>query len=134
MVIDHARDRETVFSVLAARARQRSSKSLLEQAVACTSAGILLAMVFPSWWSVASALGAAAVYAQWGLVDRAPRSRLTSIGLRGLAMLATLFAFAAVVGVGFAAFTGDAPSPKGMCYEPSGRAFPCDARGERRSL
>jgi hypothetical protein len=132
VVIDHVRDGETIFSVFAARARQRSSKSLLEQAVACASTGILLVMLIPSWWPVASALGAGAAYALWGLLDRTPRSRITSAGLRGLAMLASLLAFAAVVGLGLAAFTGDAPSPKGTCYDPNGRAFACDARGQRR--
>jgi hypothetical protein len=132
MVIDHARDGETIFSVFAARARQRSSKSLLEQAVGCTSAGVFLVMLFPSWWPVASALGAGAAYALWGLLDRAPKSRITTPALRGLALFATLFAIAAVVGVGLAAFTGDAPSPKGTCYDANGRAFACDARGQRR--
>jgi hypothetical protein len=136
MVIDNARDGNdaTIFSVFAARARQRSSTSLLEQTVACAFAGILLVMLVPAWWPVASALGAGAAYAMWGLVDRAPRSRITSAGLRGLATLAAVFAFAAIVGVGLAAFTGDAPSPKGTCYEANGRAFPCDARGKRRAL
>ena len=35
MVIDHPREGDTVFDVFAARARQRSSRSLLEQAIAC---------------------------------------------------------------------------------------------------
>jgi hypothetical protein len=132
MVIDQVRDGETIFSVFAARARQRSSKSLLEQTVACASAGILLVTLFPTWWPVSSALGAGAAYALWGLLDRTRRSRITSTALRGLAMLSSLFALAAVIGLGLAAFTGDAPSPKGTCYDANGRAFACDARGQRR--
>jgi hypothetical protein len=132
MVIGHARDDETVFSVFAARARQRSSKSLLEQTIACPLAGIILLLLFPSAWPVAAALGAAGAYALWGLVDRSPRSRLTAVTLRALATLAMVFALAAVVGTGLAAFTGDAPSPKGTCYDANGRAFACDARGQRR--
>jgi hypothetical protein len=132
MVIDDVRNGETVFTVFAARARQRSSKSLLEQTVACASAGILLVSLYPSWWPIASALGAGAAYALWGLLDRTPRSHITSAGLHTLAMLTSLFAFGAVVGLGLAAFTGDAPSPKGACYDANGRAFACDARGQRR--
>jgi hypothetical protein len=134
MVIGHARDSETIFSVFAARARQRSARSLIEQTVACASAGIQLVILFPLWWPVASALGAGAAYALWGLLDRTPPTRLTSACLSALAMLTSLFVLATVMGLGLAAFTGDAPSPKGTCYDASYRAFPCDARGQPRSL
>jgi hypothetical protein len=133
MVIGHARDGETIFSVFAGRARQRSSKSLLEQTIVCATAGMLIFVLSPAWWPVASALGAGAAYALWGLLDRS-RSRLTSLAMRALAILTTVLAFFAVVGAGLAAFTGDAPSPKGTCYDANGRAFACDARGQRRPL
>lgn len=132
MVIDHPGEAETVFGVFAARARQRSPRSLVEQAIACTLAGIVVFLFLPSWWPVTAALGAAAWYAAWGLLDRRPQSRATRLTLLALATLATLFAFVSVVGVGLAAFTGDAPSPKGTCYDANGRAFACNARGQRR--
>ena len=132
MVIDRPRDDETVFDVFAARARQRSPRSLLEQAVGCTLAGVLVFLLLPLWWPVAAGLAAAACYAAWGLLDRRPRSPLTRLALRALAALVTVLTFVAVVGVGLAAFTGDGRSPYGTCYDANGRAFACNARGERR--
>src|SRR5687768_16165680 len=115
MVIDHPRDGETIFAVFAERARQRSLRSLFEQAVACTLAGCVVLLFLPSWWPVAAGLGAAACYAAWGFLDRGPRSRVTHLTLHALATLTTVFAFLAVVGVGLAAFTGDGRSPYGTC-------------------
>lgn len=132
MVIDHTSDSETVFGVFAARARQRSPKSLVEQAVGCTLAGTFILLFLPSWWSVAAGLAAAACYSAWGLVDRRPRSRMTRLALRALATFAGVLTFIAVVGVGLAAFAGDSRSPYGTCYDANGRAFACNARGERR--
>ncbi len=132
MVIGHPRDAQTVFEVFAARARQRSTRSLMEQAIASSLAGLLLVLLLPSWWPISAAGAAAAGYAGWGLLDRRPRSRMSRRALRALAALTTVLAFLAVVGVGLAAFTGDAPSPKGTCYDANGRAFACNARGERR--
>lgn len=132
MVIDHPHEAETVFGVFAARARQRSPRSLVEQAVGCTVSGVFVFLVLPPWWPVAAGLVAAACYAAWGLLDRRPRSRLTGTALRVLATFTAVFAFIGVVGVGLAAFTGDGRSPYGTCYDANGRAFACNARGERR--
>jgi Flp pilus assembly protein TadB len=132
MVIDHPHEGETIFSVFAARARQRSPRSLVEQAVGCTLAGVFVFLLLPPWWPVAAGLAAAACYAAWGLLDRRPRSRLTRLALPALATLVTVLTFGAVVGVGLAAFTGDGRSPYGTCYDANGRAFACNARGERR--
>jgi hypothetical protein len=132
MVIDHPGEAETLFGVFAARARQRSPRSLGEQAIACTLGGILVFLFLPSWWPVTAALGAAASYAAWGLLERRSRARAARLTLLALATLTTLFAFVSVVGVGLAAFTGDGRSPKGTCYDANGRAFACNARGERR--
>ncbi len=132
MVIDHPGEVDTVFEMFAARARQRSVRSLVEQAITCTVVGGFFFALLPSWWPLSAALGAAASYAVWGLLDRHRGSHVTGAALRILATLATVFAFASVVGVGLAAFTGDAPSPKGTCYDANGRAFACNARGERR--
>lgn len=133
MVIDQPYPEETVFDVFATRARRRSRKSLRDQGIACTVAGVLLTLLDLSWWPVATALGAGAFYAGWGLLDRQARSRLTAPALRAVAAIAAIFAIAAIVGVGLAAFTGDGRSPYGTCYDANGRAFACDARGQRRS-
>jgi drug/metabolite transporter (DMT)-like permease len=132
-VIDHLDRPDTVFGVFATRARRRSARSLTGQAVACAVAGLLLVAVSPSWWPVAAALGAAASYASWGVLDRRTASRIARFMLSGIAAVATLLAIFAAIGVGLAAFTGEGRSPYGMCYDASGRAFSCDARGQRRS-
>ncbi len=133
MVIDQRYHEETVFDVFATRARRRSRKSLRDQGIACTVSGLLLTLLDLSWWPVAAAFGAGAFYAAWGLFDRQARSQFTAPALRALATIAAIFAIAAVIGVGLAAFTGNGRSPYGTCYDANGRAFACDARGQRRS-
>ena len=132
MVIDRPRDGETVFDVFAARARRRSRMSLFEQAVPCALAALSILAFAPAWWPVAAILGAAACYAGWGLLDRTPTSPGRRLALRALATIATVLALLAVTGLGLAAFTGDGRSPYGTCYDANGRAFACDARGQRR--
>ena len=133
MVIDRINDGPTVFDVFAMRARRRSIRSLVNQTVGCALGGLLLVSVDPSWWPVTTGLAAGACYAAWGTLDRQAPSRFTPHALQALAAIAAIFAITAVVGVGLAAFTGDGPSPYGTCYDASGRAFACDARGQRRS-
>jgi hypothetical protein len=132
MVIVHPNNSETVFGVFATRVRHRSSRSLVRQAVACALAAVLLALLLPPWWPVSAVLGAGACYAAWGLIDRWPRSRVIGLALRALAALTTALAIIAVIGIGLAAFTGDGRSPYGTCYDANGRAFACNALGERR--
>ena len=132
MVIDRAYGGETVFQVFAARARRRTRRSLLEQAMACSVAAAMTMVFAPSWWPAAAMLGAAASYASWGLLDRLPRSLHNRLALHLLAAVATVLTLVAATGVGLAAFTGDGRSPYGTCYDANGRAFACDARGERR--
>jgi hypothetical protein len=132
MVIDHLHDRENVFAVFAGRARGRSPSSLAAQALTCATAALLLIVLVAPWWPVAAALGAGACYAAWGLLDRRPASPVRIPTLRSLAVLATVFAIASVVGIGLAAFTGDGRSPYGMCVDANDRAFACDAQGRRR--
>lgn len=132
MVIDRASGGETVFQVFAARARRRTRRSLLQQTILCAVAAALTIGFAPSWWSVAMMLGAAASYAGWGLLDRHPRSPRNRLTLSVLAAAATVLVVLAIVGVGLAAFTGDGRSPYGTCYDANGRAFACDARGQRR--
>lgn len=131
MVIDRANG-ETVFDVFAKRVRVRSTRSLLHQVIAFTLAALLTVGLLPSWWPIGAAFTAAAGYAAWGLLDRQPPSRLTGLALRALVTLTALLVLIAVVGVGLAAFTGDGRSPYGTCYDANGRAFACNARGERR--
>jgi hypothetical protein len=132
MVIDHSHNGQTVFDVFAARARRRSVTSLVGQSVGCTLAGVSVLVFLPLWWPVTAGLATATSYAAWGLLDRRPRSRITVLALRALAIVAIVLAFVAIVGVGLAAFTGDGRSPYGTCYDANGRAFACNARGERR--
>src|SRR5688572_9488210 len=133
MVIDGAYEGETVFQMFAARARRRSRRSLLAQAVACSVAAGTAILFVPSWWALAAMLGASASYASWGLLDRLPRSLHTRLALRTLATVATILLVLGVTGIGLAAFTRDRRSPYGTCYDANGRAFACDARGQRRS-
>ena len=132
MVIDRPYDRQSVFKVFAARARQRSRRSLTEQAIACSVAAVMTMLVARSWWPVAAMLGAAATYGGWGLLDRLPHSPRSRLTLRVLATATTVLVLLAVAGVGLAAFTGDGRSPYGTCYEANGRSFACDAQGKRR--
>jgi hypothetical protein len=129
MVIDHP---GTVFGVFAMRARRRSTRSLARQVIACALATVSLLVFVPTWWPIGAALAAGACYAAWGLLDRRPRFGLMDVGLRTLAALTAVLALTAVVGVGLAAFTGDGRSPYGTCFDANGRAFACNARGERR--
>jgi len=132
MVIDRPRDGDSLFDVFAARARRRSLMSLLEQAVPCALAALFILGFASAWWPVAAILGAAACYAGWGLLDRMPISPGRRLALHALATIATLLSLLAATGVGLAAFTGDGRSPYGTCYDANGRAFACDARGQRR--
>jgi hypothetical protein len=133
MVIDGTYEGVSVFQVFAARARRRSRRSLLAQAIGCLVAAGATIPLAASWWPVAAILGAAASYASWGLVDRQPRFIHNRLALRVLAAVTTIFMLLGVIGIGLAAFTGDGRSPYGTCYDANGRAFACDARGERRS-
>ncbi|MGQ0714678.1 MAG: hypothetical protein ACT4PJ_13230 [Gemmatimonadaceae bacterium] len=66
------------------------------------------------------------------LVDRSSVSRDARVLGRMLAAVATILVVSAVIGLGLLAFTGDGRSPYGTCYGADGRAFACDARGQRR--
>ena len=132
MVIDRVYGGETVFQVFATRARRRTRRSLLGQAIACSVAAALTIVLAPSWWPVAAMVGAAAGYAGWGLLDRSPQPLRNRLTLNVLAAAVTVLVLLGIVGVGLAAFTGDGPSPYGTCYDANGRAFACDARGQRR--
>lgn len=119
--------------MFATRARRRAVGSLARQLIACAMAAIVVVVLSaPPAWPLAAAAGAGACYAAWGLLDRRDRSRLGTVAMRALAALATAFVISVCVGLALAAFTGDGRSPYGMCYDANGRAFACDARGQRR--
>jgi hypothetical protein len=132
MVIDRSRDGQTVFDVFAARARRRSSTSLVEQALGSAVGGLAIVTLAFAWWPLAAMLGASASYAAWGLLERLPSSAVRRAVLRAVATITVALSILAVTGVGLAAFTGDGRSPYGMCYDANGRAFACDAHGQRR--
>ena len=132
MVIDRVHGGETVFQLLATRARRRTRRSLLRQTIACSVAAALTIVLAPSWWPVAAMLGTAAGYGGWGLLDRSPHPLRHRLTLNVLAAAVTVLVLLVIAGVGLAAFTGDGPSPYGTCYDANGRAFACDAHGQRR--
>ena len=123
---------ESVFAMFATRARRRAVGSLARQLIACAVAAIFVMLIAPPAWPVAAAASAGACYAAWGLLDRRAQSRLGAVAMRALAGLATALVISVCVGLALAAFTGDGRSPYGMCYDANGRAFACDARGQRR--
>ena len=141
---------ETIFEVLAERARSHSRRFLAAQAAAAL-AGALVLLSLPAarpWWPLAALLIALSAYSAWGLVDTAERvvgradghgEVRAPVGRAGwraakvaLAILATLATILAAGGAALAAFAGDAPGPYGACTDDAGRTFACDARGRRR--
>ncbi|MGI8498859.1 MAG: hypothetical protein ACR2OG_14900 [Gemmatimonadaceae bacterium] len=125
----------TIFDVLAARARSRSDRFLGAQAAATFALAAGIRPTAPSWWPLASLLLAVSTYSIWGLVDGADRSasaRHVRLAKRLLVVLATVASLVGVLGIGIAAFAGDAPGPYGMCHGRDGRAVSCDARGNPR--
>ena len=132
MIIGRPHDGESVFDVFATRARRRSRPSLVEQAVGSTLGALAIVLLASAWWPVAALLGASASYATWGVLERLPSSAALRVVLRAVATITVALSILAVTGIGLAAFTGDGPSPYGTCYDANGRAFACDARGQRR--
>lgn len=123
---------QNVFQIFADRLRRRTPQGLTRQAVVAGAAAGLIATTLPAGWPVMAALAAVALAAVWGLIDRTPSLSHARLLPRTFAILTTGLVIASAVGLALAAFTGDAPSPKGTCYDSNGRAFACDARGARR--
>lgn len=134
MVIDPAAHgpNESVFAMLATRARRRGVGSLAHQCTTCALAAVSITLIAPPAWPIAAALGAAACYAAWGLLDRREPSPVRAAAMRALVSVATVLVISVCAGLALAAFTGDGRSPYGTCYDVNGRAFACDARGQRR--
>jgi hypothetical protein len=110
-IVEHEeRAEETVFSVLAGRARTRASTHLwLTAGIGGVDAVALLAARPALWW-VAAACATVSAYAVWGLADRAlshldgdARRRWKPVVLRGVRVLAVVagVAGAVVTALGF---------------------------------
>jgi hypothetical protein len=70
-VSDVAKPSDTVFSVLAAQARARTTTELRTTALGCAVSAGLLFWQHPALSWLASAFLAASAYGTWGLLDRA---------------------------------------------------------------
>jgi len=126
---------QTIFEVLASRARSHTRRFLAFQALICAAAAAVLVLRADAWWPLSSLLLAVACYSSWGVLDslRQDRgSRILRLTKHALVILAAVACLATAVGTAFALFVGDSASPYGTCYEPDGRAFACNSRGERR--
>ena len=102
---------ETVFSLIAARARSHSTAHLALTAVIGVLDAAAIAWAHPSFWPVAMLFAAAGAYGAWGLIDRAvahraakgPSDAASTMGLRVLresvALLGLVAVVAAVAGI-----------------------------------
>ena len=96
---------DTVFSVLAAQARARTTIELRTTALGCAVSAGLLFWQHPGWSWLASAFLAASAYGTWGLLDRALADELLrerpdagTLGfLRGWRKVATVIGSAAAL-------------------------------------
>lgn len=94
---------ETIFSILAGRARSRASSHLWLTAGIGGIDAVALMIARPSLWWLAAACAAVAAYAVWGLVDRAlaagshPAGSWSRRGLRIIAAVAMAGGFAGAI-------------------------------------
>ena len=128
----------TVYTVLAASARSHSRRYLAGEALLAGMAAALVLAWQPRWWPAACLALTVGLYAGWGLLARGPLghgrarwSRLPSVVVAGLATAAAL---AGLGGLAVRAFWGTAPGPYGMCHQPDGTSYACDAEGNRRPV
>ena len=99
-----AEDEETVFSIIAERARGHSTSHLVLTAAIGFIDAAAIGWAHPSFWSVALLFAAAGAYGSWGLLDRAVTSRAASGDARtpateGLRILRETVALAGLVAV-----------------------------------
>lgn len=100
-----AEDDETVFTIIAERARGHSTSHLLLTAAIGFIDAVAIGWAHPTFWSVALLFAAAGAYGSWGLLDRAVSFRAesgrahapTTEGLRILRETVALLGLAAVV-------------------------------------
>jgi hypothetical protein len=126
---------ETIFDVLAHRAREHSRRFLAVQAGVTTAIAAVLFSLLPVSWPLGALLLAVGFYSMWGVLDSREQGtpqRTLQLAKRALVILATLACVATTVGTAFALFVGDSSSPYGVCYGADGRSFACDSRGQRR--
>ncbi len=116
------RDTETVsiYAVLGDAARRRSVRSLAMQSTWCGCVAVFVWRAWPTLWSIGALLLMGALYAAWGLLDRARVSRTAPQPImRQLSLLlasaATGLAIVGVVGLGAAMFAGHGHSPYDAC-------------------
>jgi hypothetical protein len=110
----------SLFAVLGTAARQRTSRGLATQLIACLTLSAIVITLAPQWWSLAALLGAPSAYAAWGLMVHRLERRPAPVGVLGLfaSMVAAaggMLAVAGVVGLALALFTGHGRSPYDAC-------------------
>jgi Na+(H+)/acetate symporter ActP len=129
---------ETVFTVLAERARSRSLRFLITESALCSGGSVLLVLWNVNWWPFAALMTSMAAMSGWGIVDRlattrvAPRAALGAVRT-GLVAAGTLAAVLFVIGLALAAFTGNSPGPYGTCVS-GGRPVSCRVLKEPRPV
>ena len=69
-------DDETVFTIIADRARSHSVAHLVQTAAIGFIDAAAIGWAHPAWWSVALLFAAAGAYGSWGLLDRAVACRV----------------------------------------------------------
>ena len=110
-----AADSETVFGVLAERARSDSGRRLAAYLLGGTIAAAMIVLMAPRWWPLAGFAAALATFGAWGLLER--RGASTTHGVRllrlALATAGTIAALLFIIGVFLVWFTGDTTSPYG---------------------
>lgn len=110
---------ETVFTVLAAAARERAMWSLWLQLSVCALLATVIVVAAPQWWSVSALLCSAAAYAAWGLAVRWAPSAARAYNRRAVPMLLAVLGSVATlvgsVGLAMALFTGHARGIKNAC-------------------
>ena len=109
---------ETIFSIIAARARSHSSAHLGITALIGVIDAAALGWAHPGAWSVAAICAAAGAYGLWGLIDRllawevatwrpdAPLTNLTRILREMIAVLGFVAILAAAAGIFGTTFNG----------------------------
>ena len=111
---------ETVYTVLASAARQRSTRSLQAQLIVSTAIATAILLAAPHWWSLAFLAGWSAAYATWGLLVRVADARSThprslDALLSTIAALGTALAVAGIIGFGLAIYSGNGGGVKNAC-------------------
>lgn len=124
MVLANADNHETVFSVLGAAARRRSTRSLGVQLIVSAGTGAAIVLIAPRWWPIAFLAGWSAAWSAWGLLARVveardPHARSLDALLVTIAALGSALAIAGVIGIGLAIYSGNAKGVKNACGKGS---------------